>query len=112
MRRAQTKGGRIAPPPPFAVSPPGLVGRGAPVGQQGADVRIATAEAPVELALAHAVARRHHGLHLGRDSRVPDVAAFLEGINADISRDGNAKTPVTGFANSPLSATFNDRLGY
>jgi hypothetical protein len=40
------------------------------------------------------------------------TANFLEGINADTSRDGNAKTPVTGFANSPLSTTFNDRLGY
>ncbi len=53
------------------------------------------------------------GRALGGQSRATKTSAnFLEGINADISRDGNAKTPVTGFANSPLSATFNDRLGY
>ena len=40
------------------------------------------------------------------------TANFLEGINADTSRDGDAKNPVTVFANAPVSGTFNDRLGY
>ena len=40
------------------------------------------------------------------------IANFLEGINADASRDNAAKTPAAGFANSLVSDTFNDRLGY
>ena len=37
---------------------------------------------------------------------------FLEGINAEISRDGNALTPATGFSAAPSTSTFNDRLAY
>ena len=36
----------------------------------------------------------------------------VEGINADSSRDGDAKTPATVFSNAPVSGTFNDRLAY
>jgi len=40
------------------------------------------------------------------------TANFLEGINADTSRDGDAKSPVNVFSNAPVSGTFNDRLGF
>jgi hypothetical protein len=40
------------------------------------------------------------------------TANFLEGINTDVSRNGDAKTPVVVFSNAPVSGTFNDRLGY
>ncbi len=53
------------------------------------------------------------GRALGGQNRATRTTAnFLEGINADTSRDGNAKTPVAVFANTPVSGTFNDRLGY
>jgi hypothetical protein len=48
----------------------------------------------------------------GQNRATRTTANFLEGINADASRDGSAQTPVTGFAVSPLSSTFNDRLAY
>ncbi len=48
----------------------------------------------------------------GQNRATRTTANFLEGINADTSRDGNAQTPITGFANTPLSTTFNDRLAY
>jgi len=48
----------------------------------------------------------------GQNRATRTTANFLEGINADTSRDGNAQTPITGFANTPLSSTFNDRLAY
>jgi hypothetical protein len=44
------------------------------------------------------------------------VANFLEGINADLSRDGNASSPSPDFIQRPPSAKindqFNDRLAY
>jgi low affinity Fe/Cu permease len=40
------------------------------------------------------------------------IANFLEGSNADTSREGLALTPVTGFVSKPVSSTFNDRLAY
>ena len=53
------------------------------------------------------------GRALGAQNRATRTTAnFLEGINADTSRDGDAKTPVTVFVNAPVSGTFNDRLGY
>lgn len=48
----------------------------------------------------------------GQNRATRTTANFLEGINADTSRDGNAQTPAFGFVNSPLSSTFNDRLAY
>ena len=48
----------------------------------------------------------------GQNRATRTTANFLEGINADTSRDGSAQTPVSGFAVSPLSSTFNDRLAY
>ena len=53
------------------------------------------------------------GRALGAQNRTTRTTAnFLEGINADTSRDVDAKTPVTVFANAPVLGTFNDRLGY
>jgi hypothetical protein len=40
------------------------------------------------------------------------VANFLEGINADHSRDGDASTPIDVFSAAPPGHTFNDRLAY
>lgn len=40
------------------------------------------------------------------------VDNFLEGLNADISRNGNATNPVGSFAALPPSNIFNDRLAY
>jgi hypothetical protein len=48
----------------------------------------------------------------GQDRGTPTTASFLEGINADASRDGNATSPATEFSNAPVSGTFNDRLGF
>ncbi len=48
----------------------------------------------------------------GQNRATRTTTNFLEGINADTSRDGDAQTPITGFANTPLSSTFNDRLAY
>ena len=53
------------------------------------------------------------GRALGTQNRAARTTAnFLEGINADASRDGDAKNPVTVFSNAPVSGTFNDRLGF
>lgn len=40
------------------------------------------------------------------------IQDFLEGINADLSRNGDATAPATSFTAQPPSATFNDRLSY
>jgi hypothetical protein len=40
------------------------------------------------------------------------TANFLEGNNADLSRDGEARAPLGVFSNAAVSATFNDRLAY
>ncbi|QKV57682.1 MAG: hypothetical protein HT580_10980 [Dechloromonas sp.] len=48
----------------------------------------------------------------GQNRATRTTANFLEGINADTSRDGNAQMPAIGFVNTPLSSTFNDRLAY
>ena len=53
------------------------------------------------------------GRAIGAQNRATRTSAnFLEGINADASRDGEAKTPVSVFSNAPVSGTFNDRLAY
>ena len=53
------------------------------------------------------------GRTLGAQNRMTrTIVNFFEGSNADASRDGDAKTPVPGFASAPVSDTFNDRLGY
>ena len=53
------------------------------------------------------------GRAIGAQNRATRTSAnFLEGINADASRDGDAKTPVSVFSNAPVSGTFNDRLAY
>lgn len=48
----------------------------------------------------------------GQNRATRTTVNFFEGVNADTSRNGSANTPATGFANSPISNTFNDRLGY
>jgi hypothetical protein len=53
------------------------------------------------------------GRALGTQNRATRTTAnFFDGINADASRDGDAKSPVTVFSNAPVSGTFNDRLGF
>jgi len=53
------------------------------------------------------------GRAIGAQNRATRTTAnFLESINADVSRDGDAKTPVVVFSNAPVSGTFNDRLAY
>jgi hypothetical protein len=53
------------------------------------------------------------GRAIGTQNRATRTTAnFLEGINADASRNGDAKTPVIVFSNAPVSGTFNDRLAY
>ena len=53
------------------------------------------------------------GRAIGTQNRATRTTAnFLEGINADASRNGDAKTPIVVFSNAPVSGTFNDRLGY
>ena len=53
------------------------------------------------------------GRAIGTQNRATRTTAnFLEGINADASRNGDAKTPVVVFSNAPVSGTFNDRLAY
>jgi hypothetical protein len=44
--------------------------------------------------------------------RLLQIEQYLEGINADNSRNGLALTPATGFISKPISSTFNDRLAY
>lgn len=48
----------------------------------------------------------------GQNRATLTVDNFLEGINADTSRNGDATTPTTGFTASPPSTTFNDRLSF
>ena len=61
----------------------------------------------------HRVVAISAGRALGSQNRATRTSAnFLEGINADSSRDGDAKTPATVFSNAPVSGTFNDRLAY
>lgn len=48
----------------------------------------------------------------GQNRSTLSTANFLEGINADPSRDGDAMAPTPGFTTQPPSATFNDRLSY
>ncbi len=47
-----------------------------------------------------------------QDRATPNTASFLEGINADPTRDGDATAPVPDFTATTPSATFNDRLAY
>lgn len=48
----------------------------------------------------------------GQSHATLTIANFLEGINADSSRDAQALTPTAGFISKPISSTFNDRLAY
>jgi hypothetical protein len=48
----------------------------------------------------------------GQSRATLTTANFLEGINADPSRDGDATAPTLSFTAQPPSATFNDRLSY
>lgn len=48
----------------------------------------------------------------GQDRNVRETRSFLEGINQDASRDGEAKAPITRFTSAPVSQNFNDRLAY
>ena len=48
----------------------------------------------------------------GQTPATATVASYLEGINADLTRDGSATSPSISFAAKPPSATFNDRLAY
>jgi hypothetical protein len=47
-----------------------------------------------------------------QDRLAPSTANFMEGINADLTRDGDATAPVPDFTATTPSATFNDRLAY
>lgn len=76
-------------------------------------VRAASGKLQVGGSGTYRVVAASAGRALGAQNRATRTTAnFLEGSNADASRDGNAQTPVPGFANAPLSGTFNDRLGY
>lgn len=46
------------------------------------------------------------------DRSIRETERFLERKNQDISRNGEAKSPVTQFSSEAVSATFNDRLSY
>jgi hypothetical protein len=48
----------------------------------------------------------------GQNRATLTTTNFLEGINADPSRDGDAMAPTLSFTATPPSATFNDRLSY
>lgn len=48
----------------------------------------------------------------GQNRSLASSAAFLEGKNADPSRDGEARTPSPFFSSRPPSPDFNDRLSY
>ena len=76
-------------------------------------VRAASGKLQVSGSGTYRVVALSAGRALGAQNRATRTTAnFLEGINADTSRDGDAKTPVTVFVNAPVSGTFNDRLGY
>lgn len=47
-----------------------------------------------------------------QDRSIRETEHFLERKNQDVSRNGDAKSPVTQFSSEPVSATFNDRLSY
>jgi len=46
------------------------------------------------------------------DRSIRETERFLERKNQDVSRNGEAKSPVTQFSSEAVSATFNDRLSY
>lgn len=48
----------------------------------------------------------------GQNRSIRSAANYLEQINADASRNGDAAAPVSTFSNAPVSTTFNDRLAY
>ncbi|NJD24949.1 MAG: hypothetical protein FIB06_06045 [Betaproteobacteria bacterium] len=76
-------------------------------------VRPATGRLTVNGAGANRVIVAAAGGALAGQNRGTRISAsFLEGINADASRDGPADNPSVAFANMPASATFNDRLSY
>jgi hypothetical protein len=76
-------------------------------------VRAVSGKLQVNGAGSHRVVALSAGRALGTQNRATRTTAnFLEGINADTSRDGDAKSPVSVFSNAPVSATFNDRLGF
>ncbi len=52
------------------------------------------------------------GIPIYWNRSIRETKQFLEGINADASRDGDAKMPATAFSSAPVSDTFNDRLAY
>lgn len=54
------------------------------------------------------------GRALAGQSRGPaaSISAYLDGKNADASRDGHASSPVTEWYGLPPSGDFNDRLAY
>ncbi len=58
----------------------------------------------VAIAAGRALSGQSHGTQ--------SVANFLEGSNADASRNGDATSPSLSFTATPPSATFNDRLAY
>ncbi|MGE5470203.1 MAG: hypothetical protein ACM3X0_05335 [Bacteroidota bacterium] len=48
----------------------------------------------------------------GQNRNVPGVANFLEGVNADPSRDGEARNPQDALVAGPATTGFNDCLAY
>jgi len=76
-------------------------------------VRPAIGKLTVNGSGAYRVVALSAGRAIGAQNRATRTTAnFLESINADVSRDGDAKTPVVVFSNAPVSGTFNDRLAY
>ena len=76
-------------------------------------VRAASGKLQVNGTGTHRVVALSAGRALGIQNRGTRMTAnFLEGINADTSRDGDAKSPVTVFSNAPVAGTSNDRLGF
>ncbi len=76
-------------------------------------VRPASGKLQVNGTGSHRVVALSAGRALGTQNRATRTTInFLEGINADTSRDGDARSPVAVFSNAPVSATFNDRLGF
>ncbi len=76
-------------------------------------VRPAVGKLTVNGSGAYRVVALGAGRAIGTQNRTTRTTAnYLEGINADVSRDGDARTPVVVFSNAPVSDTFNDRLAY
>ena len=76
-------------------------------------VRPAVGKLTVNGSGAYRVVALSAGRAIGEQNRTTRTTAnFLEGINADVSRDGDARTPVVVFSSAPISNTFNDRLAY